>query len=156
MKLYPETARIIMDKIWFDGKNIDFVQFQQMIHDAEKIRLQEIKYDKESEKFDLIITDRTAIDHVVYYTKCVLDGKIVGNFYQESFEESKYIYDKVVLFTEPIKNTNTEAFKLYNDSLLTRLFETVITGYYMDRVVRLRNNRIDESAVVNIVLDYII
>lgn len=155
VKLYPESARVVMEKIWFDGKNIDFVQFQQMIHDAEKDRLNEVIADRDSGKYDLIITDRTAIDHMIYYMVCALDGKMTWDYKQESFTESKLLYDKVLLLTEPIKQNATQAFQLYNDSIVPRLFDTVITSYYMDRVVRLRNNRIDENAIVNIVVDYV-
>lgn len=115
-----ETARKYMDDL------PDFTLFQNHINRDELHRLLILDNIKEN-----AVIDRTFYDNVLYANKNGVDV-------QDTSIDSD-IYDKVILLTDPIKQTFTKDFDHYNDDEFIDTFNNWIRERYWDKVVEYTN-----------------
>jgi len=146
--VYPETARQLFDILETQG----ILAFQKAINKKEIERLHEIHEEKTKGIYDTLLIDRTTVDNRVYFEFNKNIWKIAENEYIE--KTFSYIYDKIILFTEPIKQTNTrEDFKAYDDYKYLRvLFDRFIKHYYdWRKIVELQNNKEDWDKIYKLI-----
>ena len=131
-KVYKEIARQHFDK----ADNMK--EFQKVILEEERKRLFELfSY---TEKKDILI-DRTFADNLIYLYWNIINWKIEDEFdfgeLSSDISDSIDIYDEVILFTEPFKNSNR--FEDYNSSNFNKLFITTIRTIYWGKVKEYKN-----------------
>ena len=145
--IYPEIARQLFNVLETQG----ITQFQKEINRKEIDRLSQIHNEKSKWIYDTLLIDRTTVDNRVYFEFNKSIWKIDSN---EQIEKTyNWIYDNIILFTEPIKETNSrEDFKAYDDyKYLRLLFDRFINHYYdLRKVERLRNNKEDWDKIYNL------
>lgn len=125
VSVYPETARKVLDDKWFGSMS----QFQQSISALEDERLKEIAKDTA----DILLIDRTITDWSIYQ---LFNTWLI-------WEVKRWSYDLVVLFTSPIKETNTKQFEHYNSEILIDMFKSIIKHEYWDIVLECKNGMED-------------
>jgi len=133
-KVYKETARdlfSVLEKKWMEV-------FQKAIYEKEIEKLKELQKLKWKEN---IVVDRTFSDHIVYKYYNIIKWLIKDHDLwdiQKYIEISKEVYDKVILFTEPLKES--KRFKEYNNKELNELLIATIKTIYKGKVEEYKNS----------------
>lgn len=133
--VYTEIARDLFNLL----KEKWITEFQKIILEKEKKRLTELKEYKGNKN---IIIDRTFSDNLIYFYWNITQGKIKEDFNFSSVsgyvKDSVNLYDEVILFTTPFKESNK--FDFYNNEKLNTLMNISIKSTYWDKVKEYKNS----------------
>lgn len=136
---YNEIAREILEK----EKNLIPKKFQELILKEEMERIDKITRLKEKNPDINLIIDRTFIDNIVYLYWNIIYWKVEGifDFYQlnEYIEKVKKVYDKVILFNSPFKES--KKFEDYNSKRFNlMLIETIKETFPDNKIEEYKNS----------------
>lgn len=136
-----EVAREVAEAIGTD----DMSRFQEEISQREYVRAYHLLKDKEL--YDVILVDRTYIDNLAYYMFNVLQGNIEGstNIATPPIDP----YDAVIYFDTPVKETTTEAFQHYNETLLNDMMWTYVKNRFGEKVKLFQNWVVDREKILS-------
>lgn len=133
--IYNEIARDLFNLL----KEKWITEFQKTILEKEKKRLAELKEYKGNKN---IIIDRTFADNLIYFYWNITQRKIKDDFDFSSVsgyvKDSVNLYDEVILFTTPFKESNK--FDFYNNEKLNTLMNISIKSTYWDKVREYKNS----------------
>lgn len=135
---YNESAREILEK----EKNLTSKKFQELILKKEMERIDKITRLKEKNPNINLIIDRTFIDNIVYLYWNIIHWKVEGtfDFYQlnEYIEKAKNVYDKVILFNSPFKES--KKFEDYNSKKFDLMLIETIKETFSNKVEEYKNS----------------
>lgn len=138
-----EVAREVAETI---NPSDDMSRFQEAISKKEEVRLAHLEKHIASWLYDVILVDRTFIDNFAYFVKNVLDKRITS---QTSVVYPDIdLYDSVIYFDTPIKETSTEAFSHYNDDEINMLMKHFVKRRFWDKAKLFQNAITDREQVL--------
>lgn len=141
-----ESARDVMESISPNDSN----EFQKAIYDVERAKAERLASD-EIKEYDYVITDRTWVDNLAYLLFNLCSKKYT---WWCSIDDLWDVYDMVIIFNEPIKETTTEAFQHYNDEALEVFMTTMIKTRFSEISKVYRNWLLDGDKVLEDILAF--
>jgi hypothetical protein len=147
--VYQETARDLFHIL------PDMYEFQKQMHIAEINRVNEITELKKKQLYDVILIDRTFHDNILYATQNHTYGDVEELDFLQLDPGSKETYDKVVLLTEPTRDSKHEEFDLYNNNEFKEVFNRSISEYYNHCIEKFRNGTVDREKIMDFITNYI-